>query len=192
METIFAAPVSTIDGIKKDLTEYQGKVLLIVNVASQCGLTPQYKGLQDLYDQYHGKGFEILGFPCNDFAQQEPGNENEIAEFCKTRFAVTFPLFGKINILGEKAHPLYRILQNAQLPLITPGDFKSILFNVIKLIVYLLKGMGLPMKNAVQWNFQKFLIDKNGHPVANFASQTDPLDLRLTSRIEEELFAPPG
>ena len=187
MKKIYSAPVSNIHGEKKDLSDYQGKVLLIVNVASHCGFTHQYRGLQELYEQYKGKGFEILAFPCNDFAQQEPGNESDIVKFCETRFAVKFPLFGKIRILGENVDPLYSILQKANLPLITTGDLRYILFIGVKRLIYFLKGMEKPTKNAVQWNFQKFLIDKNGYPVANFSSQIEPLDPRLISWLEEQL-----
>ena len=187
MKNIYSTSVYTLEEKKVSLSEYRGKVLLIVNVASYCGFTNQYRDLQRLYDKYHGKGFEVLAFPCNDFAQQEPRTKREIAEFCRTRFAVSFSLFGKVKILGSNPHSLYRFLQDANLPLILPRSFKSILFEIFKPFIYLTNGMGWPLKNAVQWNFQKFLIDRSGHPVANFASQLEPLDPKLTSRLEKEL-----
>ncbi|MFQ5672690.1 MAG: glutathione peroxidase [Nitrospinales bacterium] len=191
MRTIYSIPLRTIRGQATDLSAYRGKVLLIVNVASRCGFTPQYRGLQTLREKYRDAGLEILAFPCNDFGAQEPGGEAEIKDFCATRFGVEFPLFAKVKILGGAAHPLYRFLQDAGLPLTAPGDLLSILFDRFKPVIYFLKGMRRPTaKNAVQWNFHKFLIGRDGHPAAHFAAQMDPLDPRLTRQIDQELARP--
>lgn len=143
--------VKDVSGKEVSLSTYKNKVLLIVNVASQCGLTPQYKGLEELYEKYNSKGFEILGFPCNQFGGQEPGTENEIKTFCETSFGVKFQLFSKIDVNGENADPLYKYLCDAK-----PG----------------LLGL-----KAIKWNFTKFLIDKNGNPVERYAPTTEPKDL---------------
>lgn len=128
-------------GAEKSLADYQGKVLLIVNTASKCGFTPQYAGLQKLYDTYHAQGFEILGFPCDQFGHQEPGTDEAIQQFCKLNFGVTFPVFSKIEVNGAGAHPLYQYLV-AQKPGANGSD--------------------------IEWNFAKFLIDRNGQVVARF------------------------
>ena len=143
--------VKDVSGKEVSLSTYKNKVLLIVNVASQCGLTPQYKGLEELYEKYNSKGFEILGFPCNQFGGQEPGTENEIKTFCETSFGVKFQLFSKIDVNGENADPLYKYLCDAK-----PG----------------LLGL-----KAIKWNLTKFLIDKNGNPVERYAPTTEPKDL---------------
>jgi len=188
MKTIYSIPLRTLRGEATDLSRYRGKVLLIVNVASRCGFTPQYRGLQTLYEKYRGAGLEILAFPCNDFGGQEPDSEAAIEDFCASRFGVGFPLFGKVKILGEDSHPLYRFLQDADLPLTTPGGIKSVLFDRLKPVIYLLKGMRRPAaKNAVQWNFHKFLIARDGRPAAHFAAQIQPLDPHLIRQIEKAL-----
>lgn len=143
--------VKDVSGKEVSLSTYKNKVLLIVNVASQCGLTPQYKGLEELYEKYNSKGFEILGFPCNQFGGQEPGTENEIKTFCETSFGVKFQLFSKIDVNGENADPLYKYLCDAK--------------------------PGLLRLKAIKWNFTKFLIDKNGNPVERYAPTTEPKDL---------------
>ncbi len=138
-------------GESQSLSEFEGKVLLIVNTASQCGLTPHYKGLQRLYDTYGEKGLVVLGFPCNQFGGQEPGTEEEIKEFCDTKFQVTFPMFSKLEVNGANAHPLYQ---------------------------YLKKELGgSEDANLVTWNFTKFLVDRNGHPNKHFEPTTSPKDL---------------
>lgn len=140
-----------IDGKEISLSRYDGKVLLIVNVASQCGYTPQYPGLEKLYEKYKDKGFEVLGFPCNQFGGQEPGTESEIKAFCETSFGVKFPLFGKIDVNGEQAHPLY---------------------------VYLKKTLpGLLGTEGIKWNFTKFLVDRKGNPVKRYASKDTPEEI---------------
>lgn len=149
--SIYPFKVKTIDGKEISLSEYQGKALLIVNVASHCGFTPQYAGLESLYKKYKDKGFAILGFPCNQFGAQEPGNEAEIKSFCDLNFGVTFPLFTKIDVNGANADPLYKYLTTDK-----PGVLGT---------------------EAIKWNFTKFLIDPKGEPVKRYASTTKPEDL---------------
>jgi glutathione peroxidase len=151
--------VKNIDGKEVKLSQYKGKVLLIVNVASKCGYTPQYEGLEKLYEKYKDNGFEILAFPCNDFGGQEPGTTEEIKEFCSTKYNVTFPLFDKIKVIGKEKSPLYERLINSKN--VEQGDIK--------------------------WNFEKFLIDKNGEIVARFRSKVKPESEELISAIEKEL-----
>jgi glutathione peroxidase len=145
----FSAP--SIDGEPRSLSLYRGKVVLIVNVASKCGFTPQYTGLEALYRQYHDRGFEILGFPCDQFGAQEPGSEAEIKQFCSLTYGVTFPMFAKIKVNGAEADPLYRYLKEAR-----PGI------------------LGL---EAIKWNFTKFLIGKNGEPIKRYAPSDKPESL---------------
>ena len=149
-KTIYAFSVQTIDGAEKSLAEYRGSVVLIVNVASKCGFTPQYKGLQELYDKYKNRGFVVLGFPCNQFGAQEPGTNSEIKKFCTINYGVTFPMFDKIDVNGENAHPLYKYLIAAQGGLIT---------------------------DAIKWNFTKFLVDRKGAVVKRYSPQTAPKDI---------------
>lgn len=151
--------VKNISGKEVSLSEYEGKVLLIVNVASKCGYTPQYEGLQALYEKYKDKGFEILAFPCNDFGGQEPGTNEEIQEFCSSTFGVEFPLFDKIKVLGDEREPLYEKLINN--PTTEQGDIK--------------------------WNFEKFLIAKNGDVIARYRSKVEPLSDEILSAVETEL-----
>ncbi|MBI5403309.1 MAG: glutathione peroxidase [Ignavibacteriae bacterium] len=148
--------VKTTDGREISLSDYKGKVLLIVNVASKCGYTKQYTGLQMIYDRYKEKGFEILAFPCNDFGGQEPGTNEEIKEFCSSKYNVTFQLFDKIKVLGESKSPLYE-----------------------KLVKYEPAG-------DISWNFEKFLIDKEGNVTGRFKSKVKPEDEEITSLIEKE------
>ncbi len=147
-DSVFEFSANTIDGNEKALSDYTGKVTLFVNTASKCGFTSQYKGLEKLYKKYHDQGFEILGFPSNQFLAQEPGTNEEIAEFCELNFGVTFQLFEKIDVKGEDIHPLYEYLSDA-----APGLFNS---------------------KAVKWNFTKFLVDRNGKAIARFAPKTAP------------------
>ncbi len=135
------------DGTPKSLSDYRGKVLLVVNTASQCGFTPQYKGLQALYEKYRDRGLEILAFPCDQFGHQEPGDDNEIANFCELNFGVTFPLFKKVEVNGEGAHPAYKWLKSAAPGLLTDG---------------------------IKWNFTKFLVDRDGNVIDRFAPSTTP------------------
>ncbi|WP_066662554.1 MULTISPECIES: glutathione peroxidase [unclassified Sphingomonas] len=151
MTTITEIPVTTSTGELADLSEFAGKVLLIVNVASKCGFTPQYTGLEDLHRRYGERGFEVLGFPCNQFGAQEPGDAAEIANFCSLTYDVTFPVFGKIDVNGADAAPLYRWLKKQ-----APGLFGT---------------------EGIKWNFTKFLIDREGHVVERYAPQTKPEDI---------------
>lgn len=151
----------TITGKEVDLSQYKGKVVLVVNVASACGLTPQYEQLQTLHENYAGKGLAVLGFPCNQFGKQEPGSEAEIAEFCKANYDVEFDMFSKIDVNGDNAHPLYKYL--------TSVDTKPV-------------GSG-----KISWNFEKFLIDRNGNVVARFSPRTKPDDPEVIKAIEAEL-----
>ncbi len=148
MDTIYDFKVTTIDGKETTLAPYKGKVMLIVNVASQCGFTSQYEGLEALWQKYKDKGLVVLGFPCNQFGAQEPGSEKEIQNFCQVNFAVTFPMFSKIKVNGDESHPLYAYLKSEQ--------------------------KGLLGSEAIKWNFTKFLVDKEGKVIARFASATSP------------------
>ena len=149
------------DGDQQSLRDYSGKVCLVVNVASKCGLTPQYEGLQRLYKRFKNRGFEVLAFPCNQFAGQEPGSDAEIAEFCSTNFDVGFPLFSKIEVNGDGRSPLYAWLTGEDTQPDGPGD--------------------------VKWNFAKFLIDGSGSAVARFEPQTEPEAGELVAAIESAL-----
>ncbi|CAG9614231.1 Hydroperoxy fatty acid reductase gpx1 [Bacillus rhizoplanae] len=156
---IYDFSAKTITGEEKSLRDYEGKVVLIVNVASKCGFTPQYKGLQALYEKYKEQGFEILGFPCNQFGGQEPGTEDEITSFCELNYGVTFPMFAKIDVKGNNTHPLFHYLTEQ-----APG----------------LLGM-----KAVKWNFTKFLVGRDGEVVKRFAPKTKPEQLEM--EIEKEI-----
>jgi glutathione peroxidase len=176
---IYEIPVKTIDGEETNLSEFKGEVLLVVNVASKCGLTPQYEGLQKLYSQYNDKGFEVLGFPANNFMGQEPGTEEEIRDFCDKNYNVEFPLFSKISVKGEDQHKLYQYLTNAKPETdVNDGDFEE------KLAGY---GSKRSAPNEVLWNFEKFLISKNGEVAARFAPDVTADDERLIEKVEAEL-----
>jgi glutathione peroxidase len=147
--------MKTIDGKDRSLAEYKGKVLLVVNVASFCGYTPQYKDLEEVYEKYKEKGFIILGFPANNFGKQEPGTDEEIKTFCETNYKVTFDLFSKISVKGDDQHPLYQ---------------------------YITKDS--PFPGDVKWNFQKYLVDKKGNIVAKYSSRVKPTDKEVIQQIE--------
>jgi len=151
MTKIAEIPVTTPEGTQVDLSPYAGKVLLVVNVASKCGFTPQYEGLEALHRQFGERGFEVLGFPCNQFGAQEPGDATEIASFCSLTYDVTFPVFGKIDVNGPDAAPLYRWLKK--------------------------EAPGLLGTEGIKWNFTKFLIDRDGKVVDRYAPQTKPGDI---------------
>jgi glutathione peroxidase len=153
--------VKSLDGKEVDLASYQGKVVMVVNVASQCGLTPQYEQLQALHEKYKDKGLAILGFPCNQFGKQEPGSADEIRDFCSKNYGVSFDLFSKVDVNGEEASPLYKHL--------TSLDTKP-------------KGEG-----DITWNFEKFLIDRQGNVVARFAPRTKPDDPDVLQAIDTAL-----
>ncbi|MDT2827723.1 glutathione peroxidase [Enterococcus viikkiensis] len=145
--SVYDFEVKQTDGTKKELADYQGDVLLIVNTATGCGFTPQYEGLQNLYDDYNERGFEILDFPCNQFGNQAPGSNVEVAEFCQLKYHTTFQTFGKIDVNGENEAPLYAYLKSAQ---------------------------GGLLNKAIKWNFTKFLVDRQGNVVKRYGSQTKP------------------
>ncbi len=151
MKTIYDFKVNTIDSKETTLEQYKGKVMLIVNVASKCGYTPQYDGLETLYKKYKEQGLVVLGFPCNQFSSQEPGSEAEIQNFCRVNFGVTFPMFSKINVNGDDTHPLYRYLKSQQ-----PGILGT---------------------ETIKWNFTKFLVDKKGKVIERYGSSTKPVSL---------------
>lgn len=149
---LFNIEAKRIDGTSTTLEPFRGKVLLIVNVASKCGFTPQYTGLEALYEEYREQGFEVLGFPCNQFANQEPGDEHAIANFCSTTYDVSFPMFSKIDVNGEHAHPLFQFLKSEKSGLLGTGGIK--------------------------WNFTKFLVGKNGEVIKRYAPTDKPEKLR--------------
>lgn len=159
MKTFYDIKVQTIEGKPLMLECFKGKVLLIVNTASKCGFTPQYKDLEVLYQDFSQQGFEILGFPCNQFGQQEPGSESEIREFCDLNFGVSFPLFAKIEVNGANTHPLYRFLKQ--------------------------QSAGILGTQSIKWNFTKFLVDRHGRVVKRFAPLSKPESIRRS--IEELL-----
>jgi len=148
MPSIYDFSVDDIHGKPVKLDKYKDKVMLIVNTASKCGFTPQYKGLEELYEKFHGKGLEVLGFPCNQFGAQEPGSEKEIAQFCELNYGVTFPMFAKVDVNGAKTAPVYKYLK-AEKP-------------------------GLLGSEAIKWNFTKFLVDRKGNVLARYAPNDTP------------------
>lgn len=176
--SVYNIPVKTIKGDETTLNQYQGKVLLIVNVASKCGLTPQYEGLEKLYQAKHAQGLEILGFPANNFLAQEPGSEEEIQQFCSLTYDVHFPLFAKISVAGEDKHPLYQTLIQAQPERIGEGPWWK------DLVDY---GLTPNPKPEVLWNFEKFLINKKGEVVARFAPDMTADNPEIVAAIEAEL-----
>jgi glutathione peroxidase len=178
MTTLQQIPLKTIDQQPASLGDYRGKVVLVVNTASKCGLTPQYEGLESLYTRFRDRGLVVLGFPSNDFAGQEPGSNEDIASFCSTQYAVDFPLFSKLQVVGPQKHPLYAALI-AQQPKATDSEtFRE------KLKGYKITPNPQP---EVLWNFEKFLIGRNGEPVARFSPDMAPQDPRVIAAIEREL-----
>ncbi|HMK99598.1 MAG TPA: glutathione peroxidase [Acidimicrobiales bacterium] len=161
MPAIYDIPIRTLQGEPSSLAPHRGKALLLVNVASRCGLTPQYAGLQELQDRYGERGFSVLGFPCNQFLEQEPGTAQEIAEFCSVNYGVSFPLFEKIDVNGPGRHPLYELLTSA-----TDAE-----------------GQG----GDIQWNFEKFLVSPGGEVVARFRPKVEPQDPALVQAVESSL-----
>jgi glutathione peroxidase len=159
--SLYDIPLRSLHGEPTSLAEHKGKALLVVNVASRCGLTPQYTGLEELHEQYGPRGFAVLGFPCNQFGQQEPGSPEEIETFCSTNYNVTFPLFEKIDVNGEARHPLYE-----QLTQKTDADGKA---------------------GDIQWNFEKFLLSPDGEVVARFRPLVEPAAPELVSAVEQAL-----
>lgn len=150
-KTVYSFHAKDLNGVEIPLEKFQGKALLIVNVASKCGFTPQYKGLEELYSKYKNKGLEILAFPCNQFGAQEPGDAEEIKNFCSLTYNVSFPLFQKVDVNGDNTHPLYSYLKKEE--------------------------KGILGTEAIKWNFTKFLVDKNGKVIERYAPKTEPKDL---------------
>jgi glutathione peroxidase len=146
--TVHDYSARTIDGEDRNLSDYKGQVMVIVNTASQCGFTPQYKGLEEIYREYRGRGLVVLGFPCDQFGHQEPGDENEIKKFCSLNYDVSFPMFSKVEVNGDHAHPLYQYLKN--------------------------EAPGLLGSRGIKWNFTKFLVDKSGRVVKRYGSMDKP------------------
>lgn len=179
-EGIYGFTVQDINGKTLPLTEFKGKVLLIVNTASQCGLTPQYEGLENIYETYRARGLEVLGFPANEFAGQEPGTNAEIKEFCQLKFGIKFPMFSKIVVKGEGQHPLYKYLTQTQPRATLPAGSQ---------FEQKLAGHGLVRQNAedVLWNFEKFLVGRDGKVVGRFAPDMLPNDALLSKAIEQAL-----
>jgi glutathione peroxidase len=159
--SLYDVPVAALDGAEGQLAQQKGNVTLVVNVASQCGLTPQYGGLQHLYEQFGDKGFAVLGFPCNQFGQQEPGTPDEIGQFCETNYGVTFPMFEKIEVNGEGQHPLYEQLTKTADAEGHSGD--------------------------IRWNFEKFLVSRQGEVLARFSPMVEPEAPELVSAVEKAL-----
>jgi len=158
---VYDIPIDSLSGTPGQLAEQKGKVSLMVNVASKCGLTPQYEGLEQIHERYRDRGFTVLGFPCNQFLEQEPGTPDEIAEFCQANYGVQFPLFEKIEVNGDAKHPLYAELEKTADAEGHDGD--------------------------IRWNFEKFLVDADGNVVGRFAPQVEPEDPALISAIEGAL-----
>jgi glutathione peroxidase len=171
-------PVQTIEGKSASLGDYAGKVLLVVNTASKCGLTPQYEGLEALYSRFRDQGLVVLGFPSNDFAGQEPGSDEEIASFCAVNYSVDFPLFSKVKVVGPQKHPLYAALVAEQPKAADSESFRE------KLKGYNVNPNPEP---EVLWNFEKFLIARDGRTVARFSPDMAPADSKLVDAIEREL-----
>ena len=173
-------PFKRMDGSDATLSDYSGSVVLIVNVASACGLTPQYEALEKLYESHRARGLVVLGFPANNFAAQEPGSNEEIVEFCRGRFGVQFPLAQKISVTGTDAHPLYRQLIAAR-----PNAVQNEKSQLRDILI----AENLAPKNAtdIMWNFEKFLVSRNGDVVARFAPDIAPDDARIVAAIEAEL-----
>lgn len=147
MSEFYQFEAESLQGEKVSMADYKGKTVVVVNTASKCGLTPQYEGLEKVYQQYREQGLEILGFPCNQFAGQEPGDSEQISEFCQINYGVSFPMFAKVEVNGGGAHPIFKYLKKA-----LPGT----------------------LTNAIKWNFTKFLIDAEGKPIKRFAPTTEP------------------
>lgn len=171
---LYDIPVRRIDGKDAKLGDYAGDVLMIVNVASQCGKTPQYEGLEKLYAAYRPRGFKVLGFPANDFGAQEPGTNAEIQEFCRSVYGVDFPMFAKIAVTGAEKHPLYRYLTGSQPKAEYPAGMRE-------------KPRAPSDAAEIHWNFEKFLIARDGKTAARFAPDVVPEDPRVIGAIEAEL-----
>jgi len=178
MPSLYDIPLSRIDGRPASLAEYRGKVLLVVNVASECGLTPQYEGLQNLFAEKRARGLEILGFPANNFGAQEPGTEAEIAAFCDAKYGVEFPMFAKISVVGADRHQLYDALVEAQPTAVGAEAMRKSLAGY---------GITPASDTDVMWNFEKFVIGRNGKVIARFAPDITPGDAGLNKVLDAAL-----
>lgn len=178
--SVYNFEVKRINGANATMGDYKGKVLLIVNVASKCGLTPQYEALEKMYEQYHERGLEVLGFPANEFGAQEPGTNTEIQEFCTMNFGVKFPMFEKVVVKGQGQHPLFKYLTDTkpEAMLKQGSTFEE------KLKSY---GMNREKKQDILWNFEKFLVNRDGQVIARFAPDVTPDDPMITKAIEAAL-----
>ena len=185
-KNVYDFETKSIAGESSKLSKFQGRVLLIVNVASECGFTSQYSGLQKLYEKYRDQGLSVLAFPSNDFGAQEPGSDEKIKDFCQENFQLTIDLFGKVSVLGSQKLPLYQYLYGCGLEH-QGGGVRSQIIALVKWMLYRIKGMQVPGKNEAQWNFHKFLVGKNGIPVASFLSEVAPDSHVLIQKLEEEL-----
>ena len=179
---LYQTELVTLDGDKTTLAQFQGKVLLVVNVASKCGLTSQYEQLESLQKAWQDKAFSVLGFPCNQFLEQEPGTNEEIKTFCSTTYGVTFPMFDKTDVNGEQRHPLYRQLVAAQPEAERPAG-SGFLERMES------KGRAPKAPGDILWNFEKFLINKQGEVIARFSPDMTPDDPIILKRIEQALAA---
>ena len=180
MTAIYDFKMKRIDGSSIRMDQFKGKVLLIVNVASKCGLTPQYEGLEKLYESHRAEGLEVLGFPANEFLGQEPGTNEEISGFCRSIYGIQFPMFEKIVVKGDGQHPLYHFLTEA-MPIAqttTDGSLEKRLTD---------KGLGRTNPQDILWNFEKFLVDRQGQVIARFAPDTAPESAELEAAIMREL-----
>jgi glutathione peroxidase len=180
MSKIFQFKINKIDGKETSLEEFKGKVMLLVNVASKCGLTPQYEGLEKLYKQFKNQGLEVLGFPANEFLGQEPGTNSEIQEFCTMNYGVGFQMFEKIVVKGEGQHPLYTYLTETK-PEATTKEGGNLLARLKE------KGLLTGKPHDIKWNFEKFLINRHGEIVGRFSPDMDPLDSVIVKSVEIEL-----
>jgi glutathione peroxidase len=180
MSELDSIPFQAMDGSTATLADHRGEVVLVVNVASKCGLTPQYEALEALHRERHDEGFTVLGFPANDFGAQEPGTDEEIAEFCSSQYEVTFPVMSKISVVGAEQHPLYAALTAALPTAEGKAEFRE------KLQGY---GMKPSEDPDVLWNFEKFLVGKSGDVVARFAPSVAPDDPQVVAAIDAELSA---
>jgi glutathione peroxidase len=180
---LYDIPVKNIDGKPASLADHKGEVMLVVNVASQCGLTPQYAELEEIYESYRDRGLVVLGFPANEFAKQEPGSNAEIKQFCETKFGVKFPMYEKIVVKGEGQHPLYHELI-AAVPKAQQNPTGTLRKTLEK------HGLAPTNDTDIMWNFEKFLVNRRGEVVGRFAPDVTPKDPALTSAIEAELSKP--
>ena len=180
MMSIFQTELETLDGEKTTLAQWQGQVLLVVNVASKCGLTPQYGQLENLHKTWQARGFSVLGFPCNQFLEQEPGSNQEIKIYCSTTWGVTFPMFSKTDVNGPHRHPLYTQLIAARPEAVAPegSGFRERMIS---------KGRAPQQPGDILWNFEKFLIDREGNVVQRFSPDMSPEDALIAQSIEQAL-----